>query len=413
MTELARIYVTDDSENPLAGAQVGAHRVSTGSTVFAVTNGDGVVELGLETEKYSISAQLTDYIAPASFVIEVSTPPDPTAAYYNPPAQANPLLLGVSKNLIMIAVDGEPGVEIDVTTPNPVGSSDDIVSNINAALAAVDPGWSAVASNVLGEIRLTSPTTGADSSISVVNDGITLGPTDATDAVFGLTLGEGTITVYGEDTPGDWNDYTAEMTPKYAYAASNPAHCVLWGKLWRHELANVGTPAPLDRRTLWIEILDVPTSVDVGIDVGDSFYVTSDTDGVFVFELMRGSAARMYISWLDKTIDFSVPHTASAALDAILAPYLVALTQTSDSAISMDVGETLSLSATGTFSDGSTSNMTDLQFSSSDSSVAAFSDSNAPSVLEALAPGTTVVQISKRNSRYELIESNEVVVTVT
>jgi hypothetical protein len=471
MTQVTRAFVTDDSLDPIEGAKVTFHRISTGDTFFVDTLANGEALAGLEEDEYTISVVANDFQSPPASKFEVSVPPAPTSALFNPPAQANPLIIGATAKNIKLSFDSSTGelfpgggsadelddptaaftavlvgqevgitgsglaqdgtytvvsvvsptrlqlsstfvneaalaykvhYTIDVSGGDDVATdSTEIAANINTATGTT------IATAVQGEIRLTSPTTGSASEITVFNT-LPLAD-DATDIVFGLTLGAGDVTVTGADTPTDWNDFDLVLTPVDVLVASDPNHCVLWAKFWRHELSE-----PLVGATILVLVDPRPTTIDVGLDVGDSFYATTDENGIVQFELMRGVKVRVSMIWQDKVFDFVVPDQASANIETLIAKVVTGLELVCDDAISINVGAERFFTAKKTFSDGSVlNNRTGVTFISSNIEVASF-DPLRPTTLLAnqASPPTAIVHAEFTNTRGEIIQPQDITVTV-
>lgn len=406
--QLTRIFVEDESEVAVQNAVVTLHRTSTGEPFYALTDVNGMASFTVEEDLYAMSVTKSGYVSPAAVKIAVSPPPAAVPAVFNPPALAAPGLISATDKNIEVTVDpllGGLPVLIDVSGGDNVALDEaEIVANINAALFLVNPLWLNVASNYLGEIRLTSPTAGANSGIVVRNDGMLVA--DATQEVFGLDGVSGNVSVTGDDAPLDYNDFDATLSAYGVFVASNPAHCMLWGRFWKHALTD-----PLVGATVWFEIMERPSAVDVGIDVGDSTYATTDSHGYLKFELMRGTKVRMYLQWLDKHIDFTVPRQSSCNLDRLLSPFVEEITATlSTIPATLAVGSSDGVSIKALCSDGSVRNLVSaVTLVSSNQAVLSLSGLVATGV----SVGVANITATYVNEKGQTITSEPLIVEVT
>lgn len=400
MAQLTRIYVSDDDANPVQDAVVTVHNRTTGGTQYQLTNGSGLAQFTLDEDDYVMSVNKVDLVAPAPVVIQVTVPPAATSAEYIPPAAAAPGLVGAGSKNIELAIDAGSMTVVDVTGGDDVSVDEfEIGAHIDAAIGA------GVAFPILGRVRIKSPTTGATSRVRVRKDGALA--QDATAAVFGQPASAGLIDILGQDQPTDWNDFDVVLGAANDFAATNPKHCKLWGRWWRTELQQ-----PLVGAQVWVELLPsvLPTAVDVGTDVGDSFYAETDADGYLSFELMRGARARLYFQWLDRYVEISVPNAATARLDRLVSPYVTALSITAPAApVGMTVGGTNQVTVQATYSDGSVKVHTDLALSSSNAAVFTVSGT----IITAVGVGTAGLTATCTNSKGDTITSAALTIQVT
>jgi hypothetical protein len=400
--QITRAFVVDDVDVAVEAAIAALHDTVGGLTYFATTDVDGIATFSAEEGVYALSVTRAGMISAPAVRVEVMPPPAATAATYNPPGFAAPGLVSATAKNVKIAIDGNPAVTVDVSAGDDVVTDvTELVANINAALAVVDIAWGSVAYNYLGEVRLVSPTTGATSSLEIVNDGSVAAA--AADIVFGVILGSGNILLEGQDAPGDYNDFDVVITPYGSFAASNPNHCMLWARFWRHELTT-----PLVGAQIIIQLDDRPTSIDVGLDVGDSFYAKTDAEGYVSFELMRNSRARLYFVWLDRYVDFVVPDRSSLNLEGVLAPYVIAISVVAPEP-DLVVGTTYGVSVEAQYTDGSVKSVREFSVSSSDASVVSVDGLE----LTAVAAGVADVVVTHVNTKNQSIVSNPLTMEVT
>lgn len=407
MAQTINIWVQDNLNAAVAGAIVTLHAVSPAATYYQTTDAFGQAVFTVAEGDYTLSAIHPDMLSPAAARITVSPAPAATPAEFRPEVAAAPGLISATQKNVEISIDGGAPVTIDVSGGDDVATNEaEIAANINTALALVNPAWGSVASAVLGAVRLTSPTTGAVSTIAIRTDGGIAA--DATTAVFGLEVSPGPHVVTGTDSPLDWLDYDISLQAMNEFTASNPSHCMLWARFWRHDLQ-----APLAGATVWFHIVSTdgpPTAIDVGVDTGDSYAVTTDSRGYLNFEVMRGSKVRVFFSWLDKAIEFWVPDQASADLVRLVSPYVETIVITSPQApVGILVGSETLLQTTGTRTDGSLAQDLAVTYTSSNSAVVSLTANK----LIGVSAGTAAVTATFKNSRGEILTSAALTVQVT
>jgi hypothetical protein len=169
---------------------------------------------------------------------------------------------------------------------------------------------------------------------------------------------------------------------------------------------------------MWVRVVYRPAVVDSGIDIGDSFYITTDANGEVRFELVRGSTVNMYVSWMEKEIEFKVPDAASANLAGLMTPYVVSAELSPGPVVSMQVGEKKGFAVKATQSDGIVTGVTykgttaaqQLTYICDDSSKASISDTGT---LEALSAGTVSLTATIRNSKWQLLTTPTVTVIIS
>lgn len=124
--------------------------------------------------------------------------------------------------------------------------------------------------------------------------------------------------------------------------------------------------------------------------IGSSCTYYTDADGNLSVDLVRGVTYKVsFGSRHDQSYEFECPDVASASLFDYLFPY-VSVVDMSESSYSVSVGDTVSLSASATLSDGSTEDVTSaVTFSSADPAVASV-DGNT---LTGVAAGSTTVVV--------------------
>ena len=406
--QVTRIFVNTPSDDPVEGADVAFVDTVTGVAFFAVTGVDGKAELSLEEATYAVSVRKRDHISPAPITIEVATLPIATSAVFNPPSQANPSLIDGALRNLNILIDESVNTlpfPVDLFSAGVVTVSD-IVDAINdAANTNYGATYNSVASEISGEVRLTSPTVGVDSDITVFN--VVGDPTaSAVGVVFGLVVAAGNEEVTGAEVPSDHNDFDMVLTPRVTLASADPDRCTLSGFMFTNQPG-----VPIKGARMIVEVLVSPRSTDDGSDIGESFYVEIEEDGLAVFETMRNVVVRISLLWQDRSYSFTVPDASSVDLADFITPYVKSLELNPSSVASLVVGEELEFGVEATFSDSRLGQIEDGEtiFSSSDSDVATF----LGNALTALQVGSTTVQVSNKNRRNQIILSDPVAVTVT
>lgn len=119
--------------------------------------------------------------------------------------------------------------------------------------------------------------------------------------------------------------------------------------------------SPLPGVGIRLRNISVPAAIGTtGLVLGGSRRVVSDEDGAVRFALIQG--AQVHVEVPGREQDFvrtvTVPEEDAIDLVALLYPHLVSVAWEDDTAVSVSDGEQFSLVLTGTFSDGTTADVT-------------------------------------------------------
>lgn len=119
--------------------------------------------------------------------------------------------------------------------------------------------------------------------------------------------------------------------------------------------------SPLKGAALRVRNIYIPLAVGTsGLVLDSSRRVISDEDGIVTFTLIQGAQVRIELPGIEQEITrtVTVPLEATCDLVALLYPYLLSVAWDDAGPLSKEVDDLFSISATGTYSDGTTENIT-------------------------------------------------------